>query len=233
MTKKNIIIGIIITMVAGTGIFYSCQKDRTLDRSLDNISYSERKKKKIEIRETLTPGQWYWLVKCTDKEGNVTYHEGYTWSRKDARKAARGIVCSVPPGGNSSVSIISEDINYLQGNINALVVNGHIEYLEEINPWTNEFHRFTQGEISVNALAWLSEICFYDETLSQSHELVVAQLKVWNVYLGGNSVPEIISLHQLTTEQFNAIAKKTWKKITIEQTTKENETIHLDWNFEY
>jgi hypothetical protein len=40
-------------------------------------------------------------------------------------------------------------------------------------------------------------------------------------------------LHNLTAEEFEAITRKTWEKITIEQTTKETETVHLDWDFEY
>jgi hypothetical protein len=229
MFKKYIKIGIIITLIAGTGIFYSCQKDHTLNRSLDNISHPERKEKTFELKK-LSNGSWRWAVYCDGvfKEGSIEN------TRRQAKRAIKNVVCSLPPSSkNIYVTLMIQDSYNLQGNINALIANGRIEYLDEINPWTNTFHRFTRNDISPNVLSWLSEIYFYDETLSRIDELVAAQLKVWGVYLGGNSVSEIISLHNLTVEQFNAIASNSWNEITLKQTTNENGTVHLDWNFKY
>jgi hypothetical protein len=148
-------------------------------------------------------------------------------------------ICTIAiPGGSVYVSMWSENIEEPRGNMNALIVNGSMVYLDEIDPWTNEFKRFTQDDISSNALAWLSEICDYNEADLSPVDKVVAQLKVWDIYLGGNTIAEILPLHNLNAEQFNAIAAKSWTRITIIQTTNDDDdddddTIHLDWTFEY
>jgi hypothetical protein len=191
--------------------FNSCKKESTLLAEQEDISLAKvQKKKKITISKGTSPGFYNWVVECTDKESNITYHSGIEYGRKEAKKKAKEIVCST---GNSSgsnyITIRLEDSQELiLGNINAFVVDGFMEYLEEVNPWTNEYHRLTNDEISANALAWLSEVCLYDETLSLEHELVAAQLKVWDIYFGGNSKDEIMSLHNLTPAHFEAIATK-------------------------
>ena len=117
--------------------------------------------------------------------------------------------------------------------INASIQNGCLEYFEVVNPWTDEFHRFTLDDISENELSWLAGLCFYDPHLSQKHELVMAQLKTWHVYIGGDSPTEIMSLHNLSTEHFEMIASKSWNSVTVNKIEDANGTIHLDWNFEY
>jgi len=245
--QNKIILGAIALIIAGVGVFSACQKDSTLKNVLRDTrtSLAQLKERIVTIDRTATGG-YGWMVMCINGSDTTT-SAGFTRTKREAKAEAKKIVCSTAPGGGNNyiVSIMSEDPDNLQGSINALVVNGCMVYLDEINPWTNTFHRFTQNDISANALAWLSEICFYDETLSQAYELVTAQLKVWDVYLGGDSKGEIMVLHNLTAEQFDAIAAKLWKQITIEQTEiititeDENEndieitTIHLDWDFKY
>jgi hypothetical protein len=93
--------------------------------------------------------------------------------------------------------------------INASIANGHLDSVAFPDPWTDEYSSFTSNEISENELSWILGLCFYDEILSQEYELVAAQLKVWGIYLGGNSIDKIKSLHNLSDENFNAIVTKT------------------------
>ena len=200
----------------------------------ENSLLAQRKKNKPVITETnicIDSYQWSWAIECD----SGVWVSGYAATKKEAKKAAKNACKLLPNGGNNyEISIMSPFLDDPQGSLKALVINGHIEYLDVINPWTDEFQSFTQDDISANALAWLSEICDYPATLS-SVEKVVAQLKVWDIYLGGNTITEILPLHNLNTQQFNAIATKSWSRIIITQTTNEDddETVHLDWIFEY
>jgi len=231
--NRIIILAIIATIVAGMGI-YACKEDKALDNTKQESTLSaERKKNKPIIRKSgicIAGQEWHWIVQCSD----TTWDEGYAGTKKEAKKAAKGACSIILQGsGNIYVSIMSPFLDDPQGSLNTLFVDGFIKYLDVINPWTDEFHRFTQDDISVNALAWLSEICDYDEASLSQVNKVVAQLKVWDVYLGGNSMDEIKLLHNLTTEQFHAIAAKSWDIITIEQKENSDGTVRLVWTFEY
>jgi hypothetical protein len=206
------------------------EKESTLLQN-DSTSIAVRKKKQTIIEKSIIPGFYRWYVKCTDKEGNETWCSGIEYGKKVAKDAAKAVDC----GSGECKEIYIEECNYgiMLCDVNALIQNGYIEYIEVIDPWTNKRQRFTQKDIPANALAWLSEICDYDETSLTITDKVTAQLKVWNVYQGGNSVTEIISLHNLTAELLDAIAAKSWNKITIERNINDDETIHLDWYFEY
>ena len=185
---------------------------------------------------------WYWYVWCDGEEDPVG--SGPQRSKKDAQAAGRTMVnrikCqSVGGGGNNNSGgiYVGEDgkiyrLEIRPPAINASIVDGHLEYFEVINPWTDEFHRFTTDEISENELSWLAGLCFYDETLSQKYELVATQLKTWHVYLGGNSPTEIMTLHNLSAEHFEMIASKSWNKVSVHKTENTDGTVHLDWDIE-
>ena len=223
-------LAMVFIALASVLTFYGCKKENTSQNTLQNTSTSlaERKEKTWKITK-LCKGSYKWDVWCDGEwvEGSIES------SRRWAKKGVNGVVCGLPPGkGNIYVSIMSQSPDNLNGSFNALISDDCIVYLEEVNPWTNRFQRFTQREMSKNVLAWLSDICDYDESLSPVHELVIAQLKVWDVYLGGNTQDEILTLHNLTAEQFHAIATKSWEVITIAKTDGDDGLIHLDWNFE-
>jgi len=201
--------------------------------------------KEIDVHYNEQLGKWVWNVNCLDEDGNIVRRgHGREDSEKKANKKANGFVCSTGGGtgtgigtGNSWTYVGENgetfEVTITPPKVNASIIDGHLEYSEIINPWTNEFHRFTSNEISQNELAWLTGLCFFDGSLSEEHKLVATMLKVLGVYLGGNSTTEIMSLHNLTAEQFEAIATKSWESATITQTEKNDGTVHLDWNFEY
>jgi hypothetical protein len=200
--------------------------------------------------ETIEGTKWNWFVRCSSHPNDVKW--GHENTKKEAKKAANNWVCSVGGGTRGSSgegdgdgdgdgnkwTYTGEDgkiyeITLEPPKINASMIDGHLEYFEMINPWTNEFHRFTLDDISGNELAWLTGLCFYDKRLSQKHELVAAQLKAWHVYLGGNSPDEIRALHNLTADIFERIASKSWEGITLCKITEENGTEYLDWTIEH
>ncbi|MDR0604894.1 MAG: hypothetical protein LBG80_11390 [Bacteroidales bacterium] len=195
---------------------------------------------------------WKWYVYCD----NEVVGSGTEDTKRDAKRAGRTFVNTIPcdtstsPNGDDYLDgdgkiYKGEDRRIYRGEdgkiyrigidppcINASIANGKLEHFEIINPWTDEFHCFTVDEISENELSWLAGLCFYDATLSKKHELVAAQLKVWHTYLGGDSVTEIQSLHNLTAENFEAIATKSWQMVTVHRTENADGTVHLDWKIE-
>ena len=136
--------------------------------------------------------------------GAMVYGCGNTEeTKKDAKSEAKRQVSSLCGSGGTTTGEGTGDGNswiYVGENgetytvtleppkVNASMTDSHLEWFEMINPWTKKFHRFTLDDISGNELAWLTGLCFYYKHLSQKHELVAAKLKVWHVYVGGNSV---------------------------------------------
>ena len=176
---------------------------------------------------------WIWVVKC---DGEIIA-SGPENTKRDAKKmgnrAAEDLCISTSQSSHGEYE--GEDgkiynVEILPPAINASIVNGHLDSVEFVDPWTDEYSSFTSNEISENELSWILGLCFYDEILSQEYELVAAQLKVWGIYLGGNSIDEIKSLHNLSDENFNAIVTKTWDSIIINKTEDDNGEIHLDWD---
>ena len=248
MKKLKLVTVVAVTAaLIGVGAFSGCKKENISQDTLQETSRTAAEQKKKQYEKDVRPSglvvegkTWNWTVWC--KNNDKIYVSNSTGSKKEANAAAKeagkNLDCNPSEGSvdnGTNISIMSPFSDDLQGSLNALIVNDMIVYIDVIDIWTNEFRRFTRNDISANALAWLSEICDYNETSLTTVNKVVAQLKVWGVYLGGNSVTEIISLHNLTAERFNAIATKSWDKITIkiEEDEDEDGTIHLDWTFEY
>ena len=174
----------------------------------------------------LEDGSWKWDVYCNGQwiAGNVEN------TKREAKREADRYRCESLENGDITPDDDTE-ISITAPHINANIENGSLIGSDFINPWTNEMQHFSANEISENELAWLAGLCFFDHSASQDCELLIAKLKVWNVYLGGNSMQEIQNLHNLSENQCNMILNKDWNSVTITKTTCNNETIHLDWNF--
>jgi hypothetical protein len=184
---------------------------------------------------------WHFVIFC-DGERKFS---GVANTKREAKDAAKyhitkngGTIKSTSGNSGNGGVYVTEDgkiysVNITPPAVNASIVNGQLDNFEIINIWTDEFHRFTIDEILENELFWLTGLCFYDKTLSQQHELVVAQLKAWHVYLGGNAITEILSLHNLTAEQFESLSTKSWNAVTINKKGYDDGSVRLDWTFEF
>ena len=174
----------------------------------------------------LSDGSWKWDVYCDGQWVAGCVEE----TKRDAKRASNQFTCesisngSLPSGTNIETIITPPQIN-------ASIENGVLSGFDIINPWTQAFHHFTTNDISENELAWIAGLCFYDSSLSQNYELLRAKLKTWDVYLGGNSMLEIMQIHNLTEVQCNLILSKNWITIDITKIIEDDETVHLDWIF--
>ncbi len=178
----------------------------------------------VEIHK-LSDGSWRWNVYC-----NGEWIGGNTEESKRAAKiAAEQCKCDAIENGTASPDDDLET-SITPPQINASIINGELVGMDFINPWTNNPQHFTTDDISENELAWIAGLCFFDPSASQNFELLRAKLKTWDVYIGGDSMTEIMQAHNLTESQCNLILNKNWSTITIIKTIG-NETIHLDWNF--
>jgi len=175
-------------------------------------------KKIVTIKRSKETGWWRWSVDCYDGNGQFLGSEsGAANSKRAAKNQAGGVACGV-------------NIVIMPPKINATIINGRMAYFEMINPWTEQFHTLIASEVSENELFWIAGIGCYDDSLSSSLKRVVAMLKVWDVYLGGDSEKGVQELHDLSDEEFDIISEKTWTSVEIIKTIDDYGEIHLGWN---
>lgn len=182
------------------------------------------------------PHSWRWEVRC-----NGEFVQGSVESTKQAAKSAANrvkneIVCNLNPNNETGQGEPQIDIQILPPNVNAVISCGYMDFFEIINPFNDEIEHFTSDEISENSLAWLVGLCFYDSSETERVELLIAQLKVWGIYRGGENENEIKNIYHLEQSQIEIILAKSWHHISLRKIMEEDENGNiqevLQWYFE-
>lgn len=181
-------------------------------------------RKEINIRKNNGNAySWYWLVEWYDEDGNLlNWTEGWTYSKKDAKKAAKE---AEYPGPRNSKATIKMDpvkkVSIEPPYVDAEVVNGYLCNFSMYNP-EGEKIKFSTSEISDNTAYWVFGLDCFDPKLTERSELVIAMLKIWGVYRGGKDKKAIMEIHNLTEEYFDIIADKSWSNINIKFDEEDN-----------
>ncbi|MDR1878127.1 MAG: hypothetical protein LBQ64_01010 [Bacteroidales bacterium] len=169
--------------------------------------------KNVNIYRSRATGWWHWDVFCDEEK----IAEGNTNSKREARRQARAVDCYTPP-----------IIKIAPPEISAIVGDGHLQSFKMFCPYMEEDKEHSvPEEMSENTAFWVFGLDCFDIKLSEQYELVSAMLKVWGVYKGGDSADTVKSLHNLSDQNFDIIAAKTWKTITINISEDESS---LSWN---
>lgn len=155
--------------------------------------------KHYSITHSNTTDWWVWECKDGSAHGTAP-------SRAEARRLARenctGECLITPPA------------------VDFEVVNGYLVDFQTLSLDDRNLY-FTSGEISEDVFNYLFGFDVDCENLRDA-DIVAAMLKIWGVYNGGRSMKSLMANHNLTSEQFAALSKKSWKTIELEIDEKNN-----------
>lgn len=155
--------------------------------------------KHYSITHSNTTDWWVWECKDGSAHGTAP-------SRAEARGLARdnctGECLITPPA------------------VDFEVVNGYLVDFQTLSLDDRKLY-FTSGEISEDVFNYLFGFDVDCENLRDA-DIVAAMLKNWGAYNGGRSMKSLMANHNLTSEQFAALSKKSWKTIELEIDEKNN-----------
>ena len=149
----------------------------------------------------------WWIWKCKDGSAH-----GTAPSRAEARRLAREHCTSgcviTPPAVDFEVE------------------HGYLVDFRSLSLDDKELH-FTSVEISEDVFNYLFGFDVDREEVRDA-DIVAATLKIWGVYNGGRSMRSLMANHNLTSEQFVALARKSWTTIELEI----DEENSYSWDFD-